>query len=172
VLYQLSYLAWGAKASFQGMQTSETSGVRVPPPLFYLGGLLVGLGLELAVPIDGPPTAVRIAAAAAGVAASVYLDGGATVRFVRAGTSVIPFKPTTALVTDGPYRITRNPMYVGMACLYVAIAVGFSLIWALFLLPLVLIAVDRLVIAKEEPYLERLFGEPYLDYKRRVRRWL
>jgi protein-S-isoprenylcysteine O-methyltransferase Ste14 len=142
------------------------------PPLLYLAGLGIGLALELAFPIDGPPTAVRIAVALAGVAASALLDVGAMRRFERAGTEVIPFKPTSALVTDGPYRITRNPMYVGMACLYVAIAVGFSLIWALFLLPLVLIAVDRLVIAKEEPYLERLFGEPYLDYKRRVRRWL
>ena len=154
------------------VETSETPGVGVPPPLYYVAGLLIGLGLELAFPIDGPPTWVRIAVAALGVAASVYLDLGAMGRFARAGTNVIPFKPTSALVTDGPYRITRNPMYVGMACLYVAIAAATGLIWALVLLPLVLLAVDRLVIAKEEPYLERLFGEPYLDYKRRVRRWL
>jgi protein-S-isoprenylcysteine O-methyltransferase Ste14 len=153
-------------------ETTETAGIKVPPPLFYLGGLLAGLGLEFAFPIDGPPTWVRIVVAALALAASAYLDFGAMGRFARARTNVIPFKPTTALVTDGPYRITRNPMYVGMACLYVAIAVGFSLIWALVLLPLVLIVVDRLVIAKEEPYLERLFGEPYLDYKNRVRRWL
>jgi protein-S-isoprenylcysteine O-methyltransferase Ste14 len=154
------------------VETTETPGVPLPPPLLYLAGLLIGLALELAFPIDGPPTWVRIAVAAVGAAAALYFAARAVGRFARAGTNVIPFKPTTALVTDGPYRITRNPMYVGMACLYVAIAVGFSLIWALFLLPLVLIAVDRLVIAKEEPYLERLFGEPYLDYKSRVRRWL
>src|SRR5918992_954083 len=148
------------------VETTETPGVPLPPPLLYLGGLLVGLALELAFPIDGPPTWVRIAAGVAGVAGFAYLGGGATGRFRRAGTNVIPFKPTTALVTDGPFRVTRNPMYVGMACLYVAIAVGFSLIWALILLPLVLVAVDRLVIAKEEPYLERLFGERYLEYKR------
>ena len=154
------------------METSETAGIKIPPPLFYLAGLLAGLGLELAFPIDGPPTWVRVAVAAVGVAASSYLDLGAMGRFARAGTNVIPFKPTTALVTDGPFRITRNPMYVGMACLYIAIATATGLIWALILLPLVLIVVDRLVIAKEEPYLERLFGEPYLEYKRRVRRWL
>jgi protein-S-isoprenylcysteine O-methyltransferase Ste14 len=154
------------------VETTETAGVPLPPPLLYLAGLLVGLALELAFPIDGPPTWVRIAVGALGLAAFLYLDGGATMRFGRADTNVIPWKPASALVTDGPYRITRNPMYVGMACLYVAIAVGFSLIWALVLLPLVLIVVDRLVIAKEEPYLERLFGEPYLDYKNRVRRWL
>jgi len=153
-------------------QTDATSGVRVAPPLFYLAGLAAGVGLELAFPIDGPPTWVRIVVAVIGVALAIFFDGSATARFLRAETSIIPFKPTTALVTDGPYRFTRNPMYVGMAFLYVAIAVGFGLIWALVLLPLVLLAVDRLVIAKEEPYLERLFGEQYLDYKRRVRRWL
>jgi protein-S-isoprenylcysteine O-methyltransferase Ste14 len=154
------------------METTETAGIRFPPPLAYLAGLLAGAVLELAFPIDGPPTAVRIAVAAAGVAASLYLGLGATGRFQRAGTAVIPFSPTTALVTSGPYRITRNPMYVAMAFLYVAIAVGFGLIWALAVLPLVLVVIDRLVIAKEEPYLERLFGQQYLDYKRRVRRWL
>ena len=154
------------------VETTDTTGIRVPPPLYYLAGLLGGLVLELAFPIDGPPAWVRIAVGALGLAGFLYLDGGATVRFGRAGTNVIPWKPASALVTDGPYRITRNPMYVGMAVLYVAIAVGFSLIWALVLLPLVLIAVDRLVIVKEEPYLERLFGEQYLDYKSRVRRWL
>ena len=153
-------------------ETTETAGIRVPPPLFYLAGLAVGIGLELAFPIDGPPTAVRIAVVVVGLAASAWLDFGAMARFARARTAVIPFTPTSALVTNGPYRFTRNPMYVGMACLYVAIAVGFSLIWALVLLPVVLVVVDRLVIAKEEPYMERLFGEPYLDYKRRVRRWL
>ncbi len=154
------------------VETTETTGIRVPPPLYYLAGLLAGLALEIAFPIDGPPTWVRIAVGVLGLTAFLYLDGGATLRFGRAGTNVIPWKPASALVTDGPYGITRNPMYVGMACLYVAIAVATGLIWALILLPLVLLAVDRLVIAKEEPYLERLFGEPYLDYKRRVRRWL
>jgi protein-S-isoprenylcysteine O-methyltransferase Ste14 len=100
------------------------------------------------------------------------LDGVAMLSFRRAGTSMIPMNPTTSLVTSGPYRFTRNPMYLGMACLYVALALAFGLIWALILLPLVLLAVERLVIAKEEPYLERRFGDDYRGYKRRVRRWV
>jgi protein-S-isoprenylcysteine O-methyltransferase Ste14 len=63
-------------------------------------------------------------------------------------------------------------MYVGMAALYAALAVALGVIWALATLPLVLVAVDRLVIAREEPYLERKFGGPYRDYRRRVRRWM
>jgi protein-S-isoprenylcysteine O-methyltransferase Ste14 len=93
-------------------------------------------------------------------------------RFRRAGTTENPFKPSTALVFDGPYRFTRNPMYLGMAAVYVGLAFVLGLMWALLFLPLVLIAVDRLVIAREEPYLERKFGEEYVAYKRRVRRWI
>jgi protein-S-isoprenylcysteine O-methyltransferase Ste14 len=92
--------------------------------------------------------------------------------FRRAGTSMIVTNPTTAMVTSGPYRFTRNPMYLGMAFLYIALALAFGVIWALIVLPAVIVAVDRLVIAREEPYLEAKFGDRYRAYKRRVRRWL
>ena len=158
--------------SARRVETTETTGIRVPPPLYYLAGLIAGLALELAFPIDGPPAWARMAAAAAGAAGFLLTGARAAGLFKRRVTPIIPFKPTTSLVTDGPYRFTRNPMYIGMACLYVAIATATGLIWALVLLPLVLVVVDRVVIAREEPYLERLFGGEYLDYKRRVRRWL
>jgi protein-S-isoprenylcysteine O-methyltransferase Ste14 len=151
----------------------DTAGVPAPPPLFYLGGFLIGLGLELAFPVDGPATWIRIAGAALGLIGFLALDSTAMGAFRRAGTSVIPFKPTTALVTSGwPYGYTRNPMYVGMAFLYAGFAFGFGVIWAFAVLPFVLIAIDRLVIAREEPYLERKFDAAYLEYKGRVRRWL
>jgi protein-S-isoprenylcysteine O-methyltransferase Ste14 len=100
------------------------------------------------------------------------LDGSAMLRFRRARTSIVPMRPTTALVTSGPYRITRNPMYAGMAFLYVALALSLGVIWALAFLPLVLFTVDRLVIAREERYLEAKFGEQYREYKTSARRWL
>ena len=151
----------------------DTAGIRVPPPLFYVGGFLVGLALELAFPVDGPAAWIRIAGAVAGVVGFVAFDSPAMMSFRRAGTSVIPFVPTTALVTTGwPYAHTRNPMYVGMGFLYAGFAFGFGVIWAVAILPIVLLAIDRLVIAREEPYLERKFGDPYREYKTRVRRWL
>jgi protein-S-isoprenylcysteine O-methyltransferase Ste14 len=149
----------------------DRSGVRVPPPLFYLAGLLIGCGLEILIPIDGVSDALRIAACVIGVVLWLALDGSAMLRFRRAGTSMIPFNPSTALVTSGPYRFTRNPMYLGMALLYLGLAVGFDLIWALILFPFVIAAVDQLVIAIEEAYLVRKFGQPYCDYMARVRRW-
>jgi protein-S-isoprenylcysteine O-methyltransferase Ste14 len=150
----------------------DVAGVPFPPPLAYVVGLLAGLVLELIWPIDDPSPVVRIVAGIAGLVIWLVLDGGAMRRFRSAGTSMIPFNPTTALVTSGIYRFTRNPMYVGMAAFYVGIALAAGWIWALFLLPLVILAIDRLVIAREEPYLERKFGQEYADYKSRVRRWI
>lgn len=150
----------------------DSAGVPVPPPLLYVAGFLLGLALELAVPIAAPPLAVGLAAGALGVAAWLALDGFAMLRFRAANTSMVPVRPTSALVTSGPYRLTRNPMYVGMAFLYAGLALLLGVIWALALLPAVLLAVDRIAIAREERYLEARFGEEYREYRGRVRRWL
>jgi len=150
----------------------DRSGVKVPPPLFYIAGFLGGVALEVAFPIDGPSSALALAIALIGLAIWLALDGAAMLHFRRARTSMVPMKPTTALVTAGPYRFTRNPMYLGMAVLYAALALSLGVIWALAFLPLVILAVDRLAIAREEPYLEAKFGEQYRQYKGRVRRWL
>lgn len=92
--------------------------------------------------------------------------------FRRAGTTILPFRAATAMVRDGPYRVTRNPMYVGMALAYAGFSLVFNTVWPLLVLPLVLIAMVRLVISREEAYLEAVFGEDYRAYKRDVRRWL
>jgi protein-S-isoprenylcysteine O-methyltransferase Ste14 len=75
-------------------------------------------------------------------------------------------------VVDGPYRFSRNPIYLGMAALYVALTFLLGIMWALLFLPFVLVAIDRLIIAREEPYLERKFGQDYVEYTKRVRRWV
>ena len=92
--------------------------------------------------------------------------------FARKGTAVEPWKPTTAIVTTGPYRLTRNPAYVGMALVYAGVALMSDALWVLAPLPIVIAIVDRGVIAREERYLERKFGPEYVDYKTRVRRWV
>lgn len=144
----------------------------VPPPLIYVAGFLVGVALELAFPIGPLPPAVAVLAAIVGAALWLALDATAMRLFVRAGTSIPPMKPSTALVTSGPYALSRNPMYLGMAFLYAGLALALGVIWALAMLPVVLVAVDRLVIAREERYLEARFGSDYLGYKGRVRRWI
>ena len=151
---------------------SDVAGVPLPPPLIFVAGLAAGGVAELVRSTTGPPWPVSLAIGVVGGLAWLALDGWASFRFRQAGTPVIPFKPSTALVVDGPYRLSRNPIYLGMAALYVALAFMLGIMWALLFLPFVLIAVDRLIIAREEPYLERKFGQDYLEYKKRVRRWI
>lgn len=155
-----------------GTDRPDRSGVRFPPPLIYVAGFLVGVALELAFPVGGLPVPIAVAAGVIGLGLWLGLDGSAMRRFQRAGTSMVPMRPSTTLVISGPYRFTRNPMYLGMGSLYLGLALALGVIWAVAVLPLVLLAVDRLVIAREESYLERQFGDEYRAYKRHVRRWI
>jgi len=150
----------------------DVAGVPLPPPLIYIAGLAAGGVVELIRSTTGPPWPISVAILVAGVIAFMALAGGAVRRFRGAGTTENPFRPSTALVFDGPYRFTRNPMYVGMAAVYVGLAFVLGLMWAFVFLPFVILAVDRLVIAREERYLERKFGQEYVKYKGRVRRWV
>ena len=158
--------------SAAGPDATDHAGVRFPPPLIYLAGLLAGIALHSALDGGSPPTAVRIAGAAVGIAAFLYLDSRAMVAFRRTHNNPAPWTPADSLVVEGPYRLTRNPMYLGMAALFLGLAFAFGTLWAVALLPVVIVVIDRYAIAREERYMERRFGSEYLDYKRRVRRWL
>jgi len=114
----------------------------------------------------------RYAIGGALLAISGTLVAWAIASFVRAKTHVDVRKPATALVSDGPYRLSRNPIYVAMALFYAGFAVAFSLPITLGLLVPCLVLLTRGVICREESYLERKFGTEYLAYKARVRRWL
>lgn len=153
-------------------QARDTAGVVAPPPLIFLAGLAAGFALEALLPGSSVPGAVRWIGGGAALLAGIALQTTFIVAFGRKGTSVEPWKPTTAIVTTGPYRLTRNPAYLGMALIYVGIALLSDSLWVLLPLPLVLAVIDRAVIAREERYLERKFGSEYLDYRRRARRWI
>jgi protein-S-isoprenylcysteine O-methyltransferase Ste14 len=90
----------------------------------------------------------------------------------HAGTPTNPYKPVSHVVTQGPFRYTRNPGYLAMATIYMGVTSLANALWAVLLLPVALIVVQRGVIEREERYLERKFGEEYLRYKAQVRRWL
>ena len=106
------------------------------------------------------------------LAVGIVLMVLAGVQFRRKHTSVIPYIPTTAIIQSGPFRISRNPIYLADTLCYVGVAILLNTAWPLFLLPLVLLVVHRGVILREERYLERKFGDEYNSYKLRVRRWL
>jgi protein-S-isoprenylcysteine O-methyltransferase Ste14 len=158
--------------AMESAQPKDTAGVVAPPPLIYLAGLGIGFGLEALLPGGSLPGWVRFALGPLLVGVGFSLLATFQSSFTRKGTAVEPWKPTTAIVTTGPYRVTRNPAYLGMALVYVGIALLAGAPWALAPLPLVLVVIDRAVIAREERYLEGKFGREYLDYKRTVRRWV
>lgn len=153
--------------------TTRTAGVIAPPPLIYAAGLALGL---LGDRLLARPRLFEANAVAWGVVVVLALIGlvciaAALGRFGAAGTPAEPWKPTRALATSGIYRWTRNPMYLGMALLLLAAGIGFASVGAIALFPLVILVIDRLVIAREERYLVGLFGAEYADYCARVRRW-
>ncbi len=150
----------------------DHAGVRFPPPLLYVAGLGLGFLLQALWPLPAWSQTVGALLALPCLALCVALCGWAIALFRRFRTSLVPIVPAATLVTRGPYRVTRNPMYVGLAFLYAGAALYFRLSWGLLLLPFVLIAVYLWVIVREERYLERRFGEAYTHYKMQVRRWL
>lgn len=93
-------------------------------------------------------------------------------RFRRHGPPFNPARAAEALVTDGPYGLTRNPMYLGMACAYAGTALGANALWSLALLPLVLLVIDRAIIPREEAHLAASLDEEHERYRWRVRRWV
>jgi protein-S-isoprenylcysteine O-methyltransferase Ste14 len=150
----------------------DTPGIRVPPPPIYLLALLLGLLLDRRAHVPFLPRGV------ARVLGWPLVGGGMALAawFVRtmrsADTTIRIDKPVSSLVQNGPFRYSRNPGYVALAMIYAGIAVLRNALWAILLLPLVLIVIQREVIEREERYLERTFGEEYLAYKARVRRWM
>lgn len=155
--------------------TNDRSGVRIFPPFIYAGLFALGYAVHWFVPLHlwpaGTPPVVR---AIAWILIAVWLGLGASAVFLfrRAGTTPNPMQPTTAIVVRGPYRFTRNPMYVSLVALYVGVTLFVNSAWPLILLPAVVLLVQRRVIAREEAYLEAKFGEQYRAYKARVRRWI
>lgn len=154
------------------MAPDDTSGVKVPPPLLYIAGLAAGFGLEAVLPSVSLDPAVSWSVGGPLVVAGLCLAASFFAAFRRARTPVDLRKPTSMIVTDGPYRLSRNPGYLSLALVYAGIAVAASALWAFATLVPVLAAVDRAVISREERYLERKFGGEYLNYKRGTRRWL
>jgi len=168
------------------MARPDIPGVIAPPPLIYLGFLFAGWGL---VELGSRPEAieaglgwltagfnlavdVRRGVALTLIIGGLLLDGMAAGLFRRRGTAVEPWKPSTVLINEGPYRFSRNPIYVGFAITYVGLAIAMDSWIALLLLLPCLVVVDRFVIRREERYLAAKFGPAYEAYRARVRRWL
>lgn len=151
---------------------ADNPGVVAPPPLIYAAALAAGLLLNRLRPIPFLPRSLTRAPGLSLIAGGFLLVMFGLREMKRAGTNVDPYKPATAIVTAGPYRFTRNPLYVGLTMLYAGIAARTNALPAALLLPMVLAVMRRGVIEREERYLERMFGDEYREYKEKVPRWI
>ena len=151
-----------------------SAGVHFPPPLFFLFGFLVGwlLNRVHALPVLPPSTTAREPVGLVLVGAGLLFMFWALVTFLAARTTVIPNRPASRLVTAGPYRFSRNPMYTGFTAVYIGFTLIINSAWPLLILPLVIMALLSMVIEREERYLNSAFGAEYAEYKGRVRRWV
>lgn len=151
---------------------SDHPNIIAPPPVIAFGGLLLGFLLNWLLPLPFVSGAGRLLLSAVFVLTGVVLGFSAIWAFRRKRTPVDPYESPLAIVSDGPYRFTRNPIYLSFAFITVGIACFANAFWLILVLPLTLVVIDRGVIAREEVYLERKFGEVYTSYKARVRRWI
>jgi protein-S-isoprenylcysteine O-methyltransferase Ste14 len=152
----------------------DVPGVIALPPFIFLGFLAAAAVLEAIVPLPlfAFHAIARYVAGALLAVGGFVMIGLGTRRFVAAGTNVPPNLPTTALVVDGIYGRTRNPLYLGSTLVYLGLGAAAGSLWPMVFLAPLLWVINVGVIAREERYLERKFGDAYRSYQGRVRRWL
>ena len=148
--------------------------VRFPPPLVFLAGILLGVACEYVV-VPAPVPVSRAISAVSGLfilIAGVGVIASARILFQRTGQNPVPWKPSPSLILKGPYRFTRNPMYLGVTLFEVGLGLMVNNLWiSLFAVP-ALVTVHFVAVLPEERYLSEKFGESYKAYLTRVRRYL
>jgi protein-S-isoprenylcysteine O-methyltransferase Ste14 len=149
----------------------DSAGVKFPPPFIFLLAILTGLGIHRVWPMAVLPAALAMPVGVCFIVAAMTLAMLGFRELGRHKTTVRPDEPSSAIVKTGPYRFTRNPLYVALSLLQLGIGVWTNNLWIVLMLVLVWILMTTQVIAREEAYLERAFGEEYLSYKASVRRW-
>lgn len=157
------------------MKNKEDSpGVYIPPPLIYALIFLAAVFIQKKISIDDSIFHLQITKIAGVlflIISLVFLISSLRQFFISKNT-LIPIKPASSLQVNGIYNITRNPMYVGLAFVYLGISCFVGNWWNIILFPFLLLIVQEYIIKREEKYLLRRFGQEYVVYKTKVRRWL
>jgi protein-S-isoprenylcysteine O-methyltransferase Ste14 len=152
--------------------STDNAGVRFPPPFAYALGLLVGAGLNKIAPLTIVKSGWHAVIAWALLACSLAIFIPAFASFVKTQTPLAPNRPVNQLFDSGIYGLTRNPLYIASALVYLSISFAANSWWMLVLLVPVIVYIDVGVVRREEQYLSRRFGAQYGTYQKRVRRWL
>ncbi len=158
----------------QGQDARDDADVRIPPPALYAGAVLLGIALQhwawaLGFARD---SSLRIALGLAVICGGVAILSSTFFIFRRIGQHPDPRKPTPTIVRDGPYRFTRNPMYVAGNLIQLGFGIALGNAWIVMLLVPVMLLIHYGAILPEERYLERKFGDEYASFKVSVRRWI
>jgi len=147
-------------------------GVSFPAPLLLAVGFALGVLIQHFTRAIAVPRPLRILVGAPFQIGAMAVNAWAALLFWRFRTSFIPNRASSALIVHGPFRFTRNPVYIALTVLYIGMALCTGYLWALLFLPPALLLIRFYVIGREEQYLERRFGDAYREYKARVRRWI
>ena len=152
--------------------STSSAGFVAPVPVVFLGGFVVGILLNLVLPVPiwhsiGVPVIGMVP-----LLLGIWLFASARAVFRHHMTPLMPLEPSVALVQDGPYRFSRNPIYLAFALMYLGASFIFNSVFLLIVLALVVLLFDRTQIPREERYLQDKFGEEYTRYKEKVRRWI
>jgi protein-S-isoprenylcysteine O-methyltransferase Ste14 len=155
--------------------TKDSPGVIIPPPLFYAGFFLLSMLLQGYFTIKAAFFFHKQPANLIGTLlyfAGIFFIFPAMFEFIKTKNTILTAKPATSLQTTGIYSYSRNPMYTGLLLVYLGLTMQFGNWWTLILVPFLIAFITYLVIRPEERYLTRAFGDEYINYKKRVRRWI
>jgi len=153
-------------------QNTDHAQVMVPPPLVFLGYLIGVLILNWIVPFPAPWTLVLRLVGGLTVIGGILFVGSAFSQMRKEKTPVDPRETVNALVTGGPYRFTRNPIYLGFFLIYLGFTLLAGTLWGLITSPFLIWTITQAVIHAEEIYLDEKFGEQYKQYRSQVRQWI
>lgn len=150
----------------------DSAQVKIPPPIYLLGAIIVGFVVHWFYPIELVSPALRWAIGLPVIILGLSIIIYCATLFKKAQTDIKPWEPTSQIISSGIYRFSRNPIYFSFIIVGIGTAITINTLWVLIMMiPLVLL-LNRNVIFKEESYLEKKFGQEYLNYKNRVRRWI
>ncbi len=157
-----------------GKDYKDHANIIAPPPLILIALLAFGLSIHWISPVSIGhfPLHVRLFIGLLPIIVSAIISVLSLQIMFKRKTAINPYKQTTSIIDKGPFSYTRNPLYVSIILFHLGFAVLMNSLWILLCLPVLLIILDRGVVLQEEKYLEGKFGDEYLQYKSRVRRWL
>lgn len=142
------------------------------PPLVYLAGIAAGFGVDWLIPLRGLSLETQLVVGLPIIVLAIVLVLMSAWELSRAGTSPLHERPTTKVIAHGLYGMSRNPIYVAMTLGCIGVAITADRVWILVATAVAVLVIDRMVITREELFLEARFGGDYLAYKAQVRRWV